>query len=381
MERLKRWRGLSRLRRQTRRAPSPAAYGELAERLIALGEVEPALRIAEEGLELFPDSERLAHVRLFAKKGRLAGEIRRLRDDLQRRPNPATYVRLAGLYRELGSHDEALAIAAECAERFPLNEAPYLVQGEIRVERFRRDLIAKDGVIAEAALTKVVRLNSHNVAAHVRLAELYWLVGMTGACRRHARHVASVAPPSRALQDFLRDLDGTPVESEETESFAELIETVERNGVFANDPAAFPDPDARVAADRSRPRGRVDESRSREQMAAFGDHAGVRNAVLLDRDGAVIADFTIDGSLSKGQFAELVCGIRDVADEASRRMDTGALVRADVEGPGGNVVLARARGLTIALLYRDPLRGDRAWEIVQDFVARNLAVGREEAHA
>src|SRR5690242_6286151 len=112
MERLKRWRGLARLRSQARRAPSPAVYGELAERLIALGEVEAAQRAAEEGLALFPDSERLAHVRLFAKKGRLAGRIRRLREELQRRPNPATYTQLAAIYRDLGSDEEALAIAA-----------------------------------------------------------------------------------------------------------------------------------------------------------------------------------------------------------------------------------------------------------------------------
>ena len=37
-----------------------------------------------------------------------------------------------------------------------------------------------------------------------------------------------------------------------------------------------------------------------------------------------------------------------------------------------NVTVARVRNLTIGLLYADPLRPDQVWEMVQDFVARNL---------
>jgi tetratricopeptide (TPR) repeat protein len=379
VERLKRWRGLARLRRQVRRAPSPSTFGGLAERLIALGEVDEALRVAEEGLELFPDSDRLAHVRLFAKKGRLSGQIRKLREDLQRRPNPLTYSQLAQIYRELGSHDEALSIAAECAERFPLNEAPYLIQGEIRIERFRRDMIAKDGAIAEAALKKVARLNAHNVTAHLHLAEIYYLVGLLPECRKHLRQVLTIMPAAKDVQDFLRDMDATPDAGSESESFEELVEKVEKNGAFANDPDRFPNPSARSSGPRARTR--IDEDRIRGEMASFGEHVGLKNAALLDKDGAVVADFADVAGLARGQFVELVTAIRDTADDASRRMDTGALARADIEGPGGNLVVVRVRGFTVAALYSDPLRSDAAAEIVQDFVARNIASSREEVRA
>ena len=95
-------RDLAKLRRQARKAPSPASFGVLAERHVALGQIDQALRIAEQGLELFPNSERLASVRLFAKKKRLTGQIRKLREDLARRPSPVAYTQLAEIYRELG---------------------------------------------------------------------------------------------------------------------------------------------------------------------------------------------------------------------------------------------------------------------------------------
>jgi predicted regulator of Ras-like GTPase activity (Roadblock/LC7/MglB family) len=103
--------------------------------------------------------------------------------------------------------------------------------------------------------------------------------------------------------------------------------------------------------------------------------------VLLDKDGSIVADYTRAGGLGRTQFAQLVAAIRDAADDASRRMDTGALVRAEVEGPGNNVVLTRVRGLTVALHYCEPLRPDGAWQIVQDFTAHQLAAGREESRA
>jgi tetratricopeptide (TPR) repeat protein len=377
MERLKRWHGLARLKRQVRNAPSPAAVAELAERLIALGETDLALREAERGLEVFPDSERLLHIRTFAKKGRLSAQIRRLKEDLHRRPNALTYVQLAKIYRELGSQEEALSIAAECSERFPLNEAGYLVQGEIRAERFRRDLIAKDGIVAEAALSRVVRLNAANVTAHLLLAEIYWLVGMAAECRAHLAQVLETMPAAHEVQEFLRATEGVSGPAEE--AFEDLASKAERDGVPANDPALFPSHANRTGAAKAQ--GPLDAEAVRGAIASLGEHDGMMNAVLCDREGNVVADFAGASGLPRGQFAELVSGIRGAADDASRRMDTGALVRAEIEGPGGNVTVSRVRGLTVAVLYKAPLRADRVWEVLQDFVAHHLASTREEAHA
>ncbi len=381
VERLKKWRGLARLKSKARRDPSPASYGELAERFIALGETDAALRVAEQGLQLFPDSERLAAVRTYAKKGRLTVQLRRLREDAARRPNPLTFAQLAEIYRDLGSLDDALAITAECAERFPLNESPYLVQGEIRLQRFLHDVIAKDAIIAENALRKVVRLNAHNVKAHLLLAEIYWLVGMPSACRRHLRSVLTIMPTARDVQDFLKETDTTAETAGDEGEFEDLAQQTQERGTFANPAELFPDPQTKGASSQGKPRTHVDLDGLREKVLALGANQGMRNAVVLGKDGEILADFTDADSLSRNQFAELVSAIESTAGDASRRMDTGALVRVEIEGPAGSVTVARARSLTVGILYVDPLRHERVWELLQDFVARNLAAQREESHA
>ena len=381
-EKLKRWRDLGRLRRQTHKAPSPSAFGELAERLISLGETDDALAVAEEGLRTFPDSERLSQVKLFAKKGRLTGQLRKLRDDVVRRPSPLVYTHLAAIYRELGNQDDALQTAQECAERFPLNENPYLIQGEIRLERFVRDLIAKDAILAEQALRRVTRINGHNVRAHLMLAELYWLVGAVPACRRHLRSVLTITPTAKDVQEFVREV-GAPdaADSAEDVDFEEMAKSVEENGAFAQPVERFPS--LRTgAAQQSRSRTRLDVETLKGEIAGLGTNDGVRNSIVIDKDGEVLADYTDGMGLTRKQFAELVTSVSATADDASRRMDTGALVRAEIESPTGNVTVARVRNLTIGILFTDPLRSDRVWEILQDFVARNLTTSeREGAHA
>lgn len=378
-DRLKRWRDIARLRGRAKDDPSPATLAELAGRLIAFGEIDEALRTAEEGLRRFPDSERLAQVRLFAKKGRLSGQIRQLREDLVRRPSPAAYGQLAQIYRELGSHDEALEIASQCAERFPLNEGPHLVQGEIRVERFLRDQVARDAFTAADALQRVVRLNAHSVRGHLLLAELYHVVGALTSCRAHLRLALSANPQARDVQEFLAKL-GAAGEAEE-EDFRDLVRRVEETGLFANPPGRVPGALVEGAANEGRDRAQVDVESLRARVAELAGHAGVRNTVVLDREGAVLTDASVPEGLSRRQFSELVRSVAATADDASRRMDTGALVRAEIEGPAGNVTVARVRTLTIGVLYADPLRPERVWELLEDLVARNVATAREAAHA
>ena len=59
--------------------------------------------------------------------------------------------------------------------------------------------------------------------------------------------------------------------------------------------------------------------------------------------------------------------------DASRRMDTGVLVRAEIEGPEHRLTVVRLRQYTIAALFSDPLRTDRVWEMLQDVTSRCLS--------
>lgn len=380
VERLKRWRELVRLRSRARRSPSPSAWGDLAERLVACGRVDAALQAADEGLRAFPHSERLAQVRLFAKRSRLAGELRRLRDDVARRPTPAAYGQLAALYRDLEQSDEALEVAREGADRFPLSEACHLLQGEIRLERFLRDRVSRDAVLAEQALQRALRINPRNAAAAALLAELCWAVGDRTACRLHLAVALESPDAAAALHEFARELDAAAPDAgtDDEAGFAELAMLVEERRAFANAPERFPT--ARRASSSSALPACADAELLGAEIERVGAAPHVRGAVALGSDGGVLAvhvapDRDHDETFCRTQLADLVASVATAADDAMRRLDAGALVRAEVECPAGRVLVARMRGVTLGLLYGAPLDADAAWELVQDAVARCVPAG------
>jgi len=103
--------------------------------------------------------------------------------------------------------------------------------------------------------------------------------------------------------------------------------------------------------------------------------------VLLDRAGKVLAEHADDAGLSRDDFAHLVREIRRTADQTSRRMDAGALVRAEIESPAGDLTVVRVQRLTVAALYSEPLRAEGVWEMLQDVTARNISTPQAVAHA
>ena len=107
----------------------------------------------------------------------------------------------------------------------------------------------------------------------------------------------------------------------------------------------------------------------------------MRNTVLLDRDGQVLAEHADDGGMSRTEFADVVRLLRHTADDTSRRMDAGALVRAEIEGPAGDLTIVRLQRLTLGALYSEPQRADGVWEMFQDVMARNVTTRTEVAHA
>ncbi len=259
------------------------------------------------------------------------------------------------------------------------------MQGEIRVERFLRDVVAQDAVHAEHALRRVVQINSGSVKAHALLAELYHLVGAVADCRRHLHRVLAEKPDADDVQAFLARIgEGTwdgELEDLTSDAFATLARAVEEAGDFVGAPEVFPDLLCHDADARRRARLHVDIDGLSRDIARVGQTAGVRNTVLLDRDGKVLAEHADDAGLSRRDFAHVIRQLRSTADDTSRRMDAGALVRAEIESPAGDLTIVRVQRLTVGALYSEPLRADSVWELLQDLTARNLSTPTEVAHA
>lgn len=333
---------LNRQLRQARKHPSPTAWATLGERHLAAGEADQALAIVEEGLQDFPTNDRLLALRQAIQKENLRERVRGLRQSIRRRPDPYLYARLADVFRELGELNKAERIAEECKGRFPSDENPYLVIGEIRAGRFRSGLMARDGKIAIDHLEQAIQINPENYKARLQLAEIYAALGANSRALPHLLHLAEETPEDPHLRDLISEVGARPVEEGDV---ASLLRVAERK---RGTPYDFQDADRRAAADEA-PAPAVElPVLRRGSMALFAIREVVALYVASDEHGVVEAR---ENPQASGQsFSNAAAKILKAAKASSRKMDMGGFAKGFLEGSFGRIVLRRTHGVELALL-------------------------------
>ena len=361
---------LFRLRRQARKHPSPAAWAALSERYLAMGNAEEAYSVAEEGVRDFPTSERLHALRRLIQKESLRERVKSLRQSLRRRPDPYLYARLADVFRQLGELSKAESIAEECKTRFPCDENPYLVIGEIRSGRFKKELMARDGRLAIENLERAVSLNPDNLKGRMQLAELYAALGANSRALPHLLHLAEATPDDERIRGLIAEVGSRPVEEGELNA---LLRSAERK---RRTPYPFHGADSQPGGAEAAAGGPpVEPAAIRRSAAAL---YGIRDLkglyVACDATGPV--EVKEDPSLAVNAFSRSAAKILKAAEASSRKMDMGGFSQGFLEGSFGRIVLRRTQGLEVALLLESSAPVDVATREVDTFFDRIFGSNR-----
>ena len=348
------------LRRQARKHPSPAAWAALSERYLAMGDAAEAYSVAEEGLRDFPTSERLHDLRRLIQKENLRERVKALRQSIRRRPDPYLYARLADVFRQLGELSKAETIAEECKSRFPCDENPYLVVGEIRSGRFKKELMARDGRLAVENLERAVSLNPDNLKGRMQLAEVYAALGANSRALPHLLHLAESTPDDERIRSLISEVGSRPVEEGDLNA---LLRSAERK---RKTPYPFCNGEARSAATQVSVTRLSNRDAIRRSAAAL---FGIRNLkglyVACDELGTV--EVKEDPTLEANGFSKSASKILKAAEASSRKMDMGGFSQGFIEGSFGRIVLRRTHGLEVALLLEASISVDRATREVDTF--------------
>jgi len=393
---------IRRLEKDAESNPSPDSLTVLAQKYLEMGEMDRAVEVAEKGIGLFRDASRLRDIVAFVRKKRSQEEIKRLRDELKVRPGPAAYAQLARLYRDLKDVDLALELLAECVERFSQDPVAYLMMAEIRLDNFFREMIAFDGLHALRALRRVREIDPQNSPGRIHLAQLYYAVGANGLCATLLREELAAFPMGLDLKEFVENL-GAPAELEADRTVESLLEHAEDAGALPNSLEGFPR--FRGIWRPQPPPPRVNASALHEQAKSAADKSpGLRNLLVLalkqeertadaggktpgagekkagGREMVPVASCKGDGALEPEAFRALVSEVLAVASDSARRMDIGSFTRGGVQFPeGGGLAIHRSRGLCFAVLYRDPLKRDRAEAIAANLAGKAVGAGGTRA--
>jgi tetratricopeptide (TPR) repeat protein len=327
--------------------------------------IDHTLRVADEGLSLFPKSEELRKLRQFARKTQLNREIKRLRAKLNKGPNPALYKEIADHYLELGDFGAVHGIAEECIRRFPKEEGAYLVLAKARLTNFYRDVSARDGLEAVRNLEKVVELDPKNVKAHRLLGEVYYRIGSVHTAVKHMETVQSILPGDREAEALIRE---AKTRKHVIGTLEELFHKLEARGSLPNSP---------VSAERAHTHVACEEAIGgiRDSLAQLVDMPGVVKACYIKGSKAMVKGEIRDG---KDVFMRVVRVVTKAARRVCRRMDLGTFSKGTIDGDFGHICVCSFGEVVAAVLCDPGVDVNRILDELQELVAGSLYMsGRE----
>lgn len=332
IQRMKIWKELKRLEQRVREVPSPTTFVDLGQVYINLEAYDKAVRVAEDGLALFPKSTEMQKLLDCARRGLSRQRVGELRARLVRQPTPKLYRELAELQMDLG---EAATLAATCQEwstRFPDDPDAWLVQGQAKLLGFYRDLAAREGQEAVRCLDRAVQMNANGPQARRMLGEVLYRVGAVNESLTHLEALRGVGRHDAELEALLGYVAAL---EDRGDDIGRLLGDVEERGSLTYA--------SHTAADRGAPAESV--SRIRDSLGRVAQIAGVQKATYIKGSRALIKGAIRDG---KDPFLRIVRVVAKAAHRFARRLDIGNAVKSVVDGEFGHVCVC---------VYGDALAG------------------------
>ncbi len=343
--------------------PSPTAFVYLAQVYINLAKLGETLRVAEEGLLLFPRSVELKKVHRFARQKHLKQQAEETREKISRHATPEHYHELAEVFLEMGDQDTLIQTCAECIRQFPDDTEAYFLVAEARIQTFYRNLKAEEGLKGLRSLMKVLEVDRQNERAHRKLGELLFRVGAAAEAKRHFEYLAS----HDLLDEDGRILLEECVEAAESQQSIEaLLANVEQRGALPNRSAGGLKRQKAIASDEA-------VASIRDGLQRLVAIEGVQKAAYIRGSKALVKGEIRSG---KDPFLKSVRVVSKAAQRVARRMDLGNFSKGILDGDFGHMCLCSFGDVTAAVQCVRGTPTDPILMDIQELVAGSLFVRR-----
>ena len=342
------------LERELAREPTPDKAAELIREYVRTGETERALEIACKASIEFPESEEISHLHSQAERLWRRERITHLRSAIEgKSPKSDDYAELARLVHEAGDANAALEICMDGLAAFPESPELHVRLGSMRMERFHRSMLAKDGVAAVQALEKAIEIQPSTSMASLLLAQLYLEIGCARQARELVNTVSRLYLNDERVLRLQEALKQAPAEGcEEPERACRDVERDQRLamdliGEEAGEAPALPLTSETIA----------------NRLAKFPTFVGFRGAVLLGKAGTAEAS-KVEKETDAQKLARAISAVIDAAQSCSLRMDTGPFNEGVVKTSEGRIYLRTLGAATFALVCSADASSDAALDYI-----------------
>lgn len=298
--------------------PSPKSYGDLAQEHAVHGELDDALRVAEEGMKLHPQDGELKRVHERVRQLSLEGRMRELTQQLKTAPRPAVWSELCEILVDSGRVARAEDLAIEWYQTTKHAEAQYW-RARARAERFFADKRRDDGRLAFELISAAEEMLPSDPRPHRLRLQLSSRCGAWSEARRALARLLELQPGDPALEARFRTVATL---AEKGRTIDQALREIEKTGRLVDE----------EPADTREPSG----GDVRPLLQNLARESGVRGVFYVRGATALVQG-------PKGPTADRMArGVREVVGScrtAARRLGLGQAIEVTLEGDFGTLQL------------------------------------------
>ena len=336
---------------------------------------DEATRVVCMGLEKFPDAEALRELQLTIRRIQARSGMQELKKRNALEQDPLAFEQLITLYQEVDMLDESKKTADEYAAAHPERDNPNLTLGEMYLQAFFDDLLARDAHAAHDHLLRAGQLNTQALKPRLLLAELYYCVGANRALSGVGRALERIDSNDDALNPVLETIVAV-ADPNASESMDGLFAQIEVEGELDRDPSTWP------LRNRRNREAQVREERTQKAVATLVREGVVDDIVVLRKNETPLVVASLDRKADDGlggnrrpttvrvdeeeiddeSLSGVVRSVARTISQQAREFDLGAFKRCSIEGKFGLLIVGRASNVIVGAhrpRTREPLR---LWE-------------------
>ncbi len=307
------------------REQSPLNYVNLIKYLQTKGNFDRAYGFAEQAVKDFPHSDELFGLYYPLLKGQLQPQIKQLREAIDTNPSVNAYVQLAEIYKDLREEEEALRLCRQAIEKFTNDDSPYLIIGELRLLRFYKDLLARDGQLARENLEKAFEINPKNYRALLTLSKFYLQIGAVTKANQRLKDLLFFAPEDETIRKLLDT--ALELEKPSHEDMDILLQNVEVSRALFHTLPGTRTAEQKVV---------LSPEIFQKPLESLDEVPSIFCLLVCDDEGNLIAHYAED-DVDFNTLYEVASGIYQTVQNSSKKMDLGKFQTNQIDGPFGSI--------------------------------------------
>lgn len=338
-------------------APTAENYTALVKSLKVKGDIAKAWEYIEQAKQKFPRTKEIVDLYVSIARVKWRPEVERLKKLINEGVTSPALVQLAEIYKELGEEEESLSLCIKAIENSPNDDTPHFILGQIRLERFYKDFLERDGLIAQEHLERAFEINPQNYKSLIALAKFYLQIGALKKAQQRLTKILTFTPEDESIHKLMsicNEAEKPPVEDVEY-----LLSSIEQERKLFYD----------LEGRRQKREIIFSPDVFQGALDSLATVPEILCLLICDEEGILIAHYARD-NIDFNIYYEVSSCIHQNVQNASRQMDIGKFQRSEVSGPFGCIQMVAADNILYTAFGHSEAKSNLVYRELQKFISK-----------